>query len=50
MSLSTRASCPQIYCVYSFTGVMMFFCKCERSDLLVKIDVHFIYVKEYCDV
>jgi len=22
---STRTSCPQIYCVYSVTGVMMFF-------------------------
>lgn len=50
MSLSTRTSCPQIYCVYSVTGVMMFSVKCQQSDFLVKIDVHFIYVKEYCDV
>lgn len=40
----------QVCCVHSVTDVSGVFCKCEESDFVVKIVVHFIYKKEHCDV
>lgn len=44
MSFS-RTSSPQVCCVRSVTDVNGVFCKCEQSDFVVKIVVHFIYKK-----